>query len=162
MERVIFSWSGGKDSALALHQLGQNAEVEIVALLSTVTEGYNRISMHGVRRTLLESQVEALGYPLKVLPIPIGCSNAEYENRMGETMGDFVVQGVSAAVFGDLFLEDIRSYREERLARIGMQAIFPVWGLETGKLAFDFIEMGFKAILVCVDTAAVVRGVCRP
>ncbi len=152
MPKVVFSWSGGKDSALALHALKKDPGYEILALLSTVTAGYNRLSMHGVRRTLLEAQVEALGYPLRVMEIPIDCTDEVYERLMGAEMLAFAAKGVTAAVFGDLFLDEIRSYREGRLGQIGLQALFPVWGRPTNALAKSFISLGFKAILVCVDT----------
>ena len=152
MAKVVFSWSGGKDSALALHELKKDPEIEIVSLLSTVTEGYNRVSMHGVRRALLEAQVEALNLPLQVMEIPKDCTNEDYERLMGTVMRGFAAEGVTAAVFGDLFLEDIRSYREARLAQIGLEALFPVWGRPTMALAESFIALGFKAIITCVDT----------
>ena len=128
-EKVILSWSGGKDSAYALHELLRNDDYEISALLTTVTEGYDRISMHGVQRALLVSQAESLGYPLEEMLIPQQCTDQEYERRMQSALEKYSERGVRGVVFGDLFLEDVRSYREERLERIGMKGIFPLWGI---------------------------------
>jgi uncharacterized protein (TIGR00290 family) len=149
---LLLGWSGGKDSALALYELQKKPEVEIAALLTTVTEGYDRISMHGVRKTLLTRQAEAVGVPLQEIPIPQKCTNEIYEERMQQTLEKYKKEGIMAAAFGDLFLQDIRTYREERMARIGMKAVFPLWGLNTSDLAGRFIQLGFRAILVCVDT----------
>jgi uncharacterized protein (TIGR00290 family) len=150
--RLLLGWSGGKDSALALYELKKQIDIEIAALLTTVTEGYDRISMHGVRRKLLIEQAEALGFPLEEIFIPQKCSNEIYEERMRQTLEKFRREGISTAAFGDLFLQDIRSYREERMALVGMKAIFPVWGVNTSDLARKFVELGFRAIIVCVDT----------
>jgi uncharacterized protein (TIGR00290 family) len=150
--RLLLAWSGGKDSALALYELKQQPNIEIAALLTTVTQGYDRISMHGVRRSLLIKQAEALGFPLDEIVIPQQCSNDIYEERMQQTLEKYQREGISSAAFGDLFLQDIRSYREERMARIGMKALFPLWDLDTNNLARRFIQLGFKAIIVCVDT----------
>jgi uncharacterized protein (TIGR00290 family) len=150
--KVLLGWSGGKDSALALNALKQQSDVEIAALLTTVTEGYDRISMHGVRRKLLAEQAESLGFPLEEILIPQKCSNDIYEERMRLTLEKFCREGISAAAFGDLFLQDVRIYREERMARIGMKAIFPLWGINTNELAMRFIQLGFRAVIVCVDT----------
>jgi uncharacterized protein (TIGR00290 family) len=153
MERkLLLAWSGGKDSALALHELKKLADVEITALLTTVTEGFDRISMHGVRRKLLVVQAEALGLPLEEILIPQKCSDEIYEERMRQALEKFRPKGISATVFGDLFLQGIRSYREERMAMIGMEAVFPLWGRNTSDLARQFIQLGFQAIVVCVDT----------
>jgi uncharacterized protein (TIGR00290 family) len=151
-DRLLLAWSGGKDSSLALHQLKNTENTEIVALLTTVTEGYDRISMHGVRRSLLAAQAEALGFPLEEIMIPQTCTNEIYEQRMQETLEKYHQQGIRNAAFGDLFLEDVRAYREERMSRIGMECRFPLWGKPTAELAAQFIEMGFRAIVVCVDT----------
>jgi uncharacterized protein (TIGR00290 family) len=150
--RLLVAWSGGKDSALALYELKQQNDIEIAALLTTVTEGYDRISMHGVRRSLLVKQAKALGFPLEEIVIPQQCSNGIYEERMQRTLEKYQREGVTTAAFGDLFLQDIRAYREERMARIGMKAVFPVWGFNTNDLARRFIQLGFKTIIVCVDT----------
>jgi uncharacterized protein (TIGR00290 family) len=151
-KKLLLAWSGGKDSTLALDQLKRHPEVEVSALLTTVTEGYDRISMHGVRRKLLREQAEALGLPLEEILIPQKCSNEIYEERMRQTLEKFSREGISAAAFGDLFLQEVRSYREERMAKIGMEAVFPLWGGNTSDLAGRFIHLGFRAVVVCVDT----------
>ncbi len=151
-EKVIVGWSGGKDAAQALYELQREGNVEIASLLTTVTEGYDRISMHGVRRTLLHEQAKALGYPLEEIGIPQNCTNEIYEQRMRQSLEKFQTQGISAAAFGDLFLQDVRAYREERMNRIGMKCLFPLWGRPTLEAARRFINLGFRAIVVCVDT----------
>ncbi len=153
-EPVLLSWSGGKDSALALHALRQTPGVEVAGLLTTITEDYDRISMHGVRRTLLEQQAAAAGLPLHVVLIPRECSNEQYEERMTAVLTGIRDAGIRRVAFGDLFLEDIRAYRESRLAAFGMEAMFPLWGRDTTALARDFLRLGFAAFLVCVDTEA--------
>lgn len=150
-ERILFGWSGGKDSAMALAELLRAGECEIAALLTTVTEDYDRISMHGVRRALLEAQAASLGLPLHLVRIPAGCSNDLYEARMREAMEHFAAQGIRRVAFGDLFLGDVREYRERNLAKVGMEAIFPLWLRDTRELAQRFIADGFRAVLVCVD-----------
>ena len=153
-EPILLSWSGGKDSSLALHALRQTPGVEVAGLLTTVTEDYDRISMHGVRRTLLEQQTEAAGLPLHVVSIPRECPNEVYEERMTAVLTGIREAGIRRVAFGDLFLEDIRAYRESRLTGFGMEALFPLWGRDTAELARDFIRLGFEAVLVCVDTEA--------
>lgn len=150
-EPVLFCWSGGKDSALALHTLVQRDDVRVAALLTTVTEGYERISMHGVRRELLWRQAESIGLPLQEVLIPPHCVNPVYEARMEEALRKFWNEGVRRAAFGDIFLEDLRAYREKNLARIGMSAIFPIWKRDTRELADEFCKKGFRAVTVCVD-----------
>ncbi len=156
-DRVILAWSGGKDSALALHELAHKEDTEIAALLTTITEGYERISMHGVRRELLVKQAGALGFPLEEVLIPQNCTNNVYEQRMQQSLEKYQRLGIAGAAFGDLFLEDVRAYREERMVRIGMHCIFPLWGRRTIELAREFISLGFRAIVVCVDTEALSR-----
>ena len=151
MEQVVLSWSGGKDSALALWALRHEQGVEPVALLTTVTEQYARVSMHGVRRELLQAQAEAVGIPLLEVAIPPGCPNVVYEQRMAQALASAELAPAQAVAFGDLFLEDIRAYREERLAEAGKRALFPLWGRDTAALANTFVELGFEALLVCVD-----------
>ena len=151
MGRLALSWSGGKDSALALWALREEQGAEPGALITTVTEGYGRVSMHGVRRSLVERQAAALGLPLVEVGIPPRCPNDVYEARMAQALASTALAGVEAVAFGDLFLEDIRAYREERLAGAGKRALFPLWGRDTGKLARTFLARGFEAILVCVD-----------
>ncbi len=148
---VLFCWSGGKDSCLALLELRRDPLREVVALLTTVTEVYDRISMHGVRRELLERQAAALGLPLEIVTIPPKCENADYEARMESALLKWKARGVTRVAFGDIFLEDLRAYREGNLARVGMEAIFPVWKRPTRELAAEFISMGFRAVTVCVD-----------
>jgi uncharacterized protein (TIGR00290 family) len=154
-DRILVGWSGGKDSAMSLYELKRTAAIEIATLLTTVTEGYDRISMHGVRRDLLVQQANALGYPLEEISIPQNCTNEIYEQRMQSTLEKYQRTGISAAAFGDLFLKDIRAYREERMGRIGMRCLFPVWGRPTAEFAEEFIRLGFRAIVVCVDTSAI-------
>jgi len=151
-EKVIFSWSGGKESALAVHKLQETESYEIAALLTTVTQAYDRISMHGVRRSLLERQAEALGITLEKVFISKDASNEEYESKMQMVLEKYVRAGVSSVVFGDIFLEDVRKYREEKLSKIGMKAIFPMWKCDTAELAHRFIDLGFKAVVTCVDS----------
>jgi uncharacterized protein (TIGR00290 family) len=147
------SWSGGKDSALALWTLRRRLH-EPKALITTVTESYERISMHGVRRELLARQAEELGIPLVEVVIPASCVNDVYEARMAEAFAAAPLAGVEAVAFGDLFLEDVRAYREERLAAAGRCGLFPLWGKDTAALAREFTDAGFEATLVCVDPRA--------
>jgi uncharacterized protein (TIGR00290 family) len=148
---LALSWSGGKDSALALHALRAEHDLEPQALITTVTEEYERVSMHGVRRGLLERQAAALGIELAEIEIPPGCSNALYEARLARAFTAPALAGVDEVAFGDLFLEDVRSYRERRLAADGRRALFPLWGRDTGELARMFIAERFEAVVVCVD-----------
>ena len=127
LEPILFCWSGGKDSAMALHTILQRDDIQVTALLTTVTEGYERISMHGVRRELLERQARSIGLPLHEVRIPPQCVNPIYEARMEEALRVHYAQGVRKVAFGDIFLEDLRVYREKNLARIGMNALFPIW-----------------------------------
>lgn len=150
-EKAILSWSGGKDSALALYEIRQGREVEIVGLLTTVTEGYDRSSMHGIRRSLIEQQADSVGLPLEQVPLSTVSSNEEYESRMREVLEGHRQRGISAVVFGDIFLEDVRKYREGRLASIGMRGVFPLWAKDTAGLARTFLRLGFKAVVTCVD-----------
>jgi uncharacterized protein (TIGR00290 family) len=151
-EQILFAWSSGKDSALALYELKRMETVEIAALLTTVTEGYDRISMHGVRRELLMDQANALGYPLEEVSIPQNCSNETYEQRMRQALEKYREKQILTAAFGDLYLEDVRRYREERMGPIGMRCLFPLWGKPTPELARQFVDLGFRAIVACVDT----------
>ncbi len=150
-EKILVSWSGGKDSCLTLYEIQRTQRYQIAALLTTVTESYERISMHGVRTVLLERQAEALGLPLEKVFIPPGCCNEIYESRMRETLGKYQKQGIRGVAFGDLFLEDVRNYRETNLARVGMHGLFPLWKKDTSVLAIQFITLGFQAIVVCID-----------
>ena len=150
-ERVVIAWSGGKDSSLALREILRGDQYEVAALLTTCTEGFRRISMHGVRCSLLKTQAQELGLPLRKVFIARECSNADYEARMHGALFEFKSAGITKVVFGDLFLEEIRAYRDRMLAEIGMTAIYPVWGRNTRDLADEFIAAGFRATLVCVD-----------
>ncbi|HZV60143.1 MAG TPA: diphthine--ammonia ligase [Candidatus Eremiobacteraceae bacterium] len=150
-EPVLFCCSGGKDSAMALEMLLQNRDVRITALLTTVTEGYERISMHGVRRELLQRQAAAIGLPLHEVRIPPQCTNQIYEQRMKEALHLHCQTGTRKVAFGDIFLEDLRAYREKNLEQVGMQAIFPLWKRDTAELIGAFQEKRFRAITACVD-----------
>lgn len=152
-ERILLSWSGGKDSCMALHEIQKSNGYEIV-LLTTVTEDYDRISMHGVRRTLLERQAESLGLHLVKVYIPKKSTQEEYELRMKEALTKHQKKGANSVAFGDIFLEDLRRYREENLYRIGMRGIFPLWRKNTSELIRRFIDLGFKAVVTCVDPKA--------
>ncbi len=150
-EPILFCWSGGKDSAMALHTLLQQKDVRVAELLTTVTEGFERVSMHGVRRELLRRQAESIGLPLQEVRIPPQCVNPIYEARMGAAMQAACEQGIRRVAFGDIFLEDLRAYREKNLAKIGMEAVFPLWKRDTRELARSFVRLRFKARTVCVD-----------
>ena len=148
---VALAWSGGKDSALALRALRVDASVRVRALLTTVTEEFERVSMHGVRRPLLERQAAAAGLPLFQMAIPPHCPNEVYEEWLARALQGEGLAAVTTVAFGDLFLEDVRAYREERLQAAGKRALFPLWGMDTGALAREFVATGFEAVLVCVD-----------
>ena len=149
--RALLSWSSGKDSAWSLHVLREENEVEIVGLLTTVNAEYDRVAMHAVRSELLRKQADAAGLELWPIPIPSPCSNAEYETAMAAAMDRAVRAGVTRIAFGDLFLEDIRRYRMERLEGTGITPLFPIWGIPTNDLARRMIEGGLRARLTCVD-----------
>lgn len=148
---LALSWSGGKDSALALWILARERGVVPRALITTVTEVYDRISMHGVRRSLLALQAAATGVPLVEVEIPVACTNDVYEERMAQALTSEPLRDVEAVAFGDLFLGDVRTYREDRLAVVAKQALFPLWHRDTAGLAREFIDAGFEAIVACVD-----------
>jgi uncharacterized protein (TIGR00290 family) len=147
----VVSWSSGKDSALALHEVQRAGDVEIVGIVTTVTSAFGRVSMHGVRESLLDRQTDALGLRGWKVPIPWPCPNDVYEREMARVLGEVQKLGVSAVVFGDLFLEDIRRYREARLAEVGMRGIYPLWGRRTDQLAREMIAVGIRATLTCID-----------
>jgi uncharacterized protein (TIGR00290 family) len=151
MEKVLFCWSGGKDSAMALYELQKSRKYEIISLLTTITEGYDRVSLHGVRRALVRKQAQSLSLPLEEVFIPQDCPNQEYESRMRATLARFREAGVSLAAFGDVFLEEVRKYREDNLSRLDMKGLFPIWGRDTTELVPSFIALGFQAITTCVD-----------
>ena len=152
---VVMSWSGGKDCALALHELRTDPRYTVVALLTSVSEEYGRVSHHGVRAELVEAQADAIGLPLTKIYLPSGrqtpCTNEVYEEIMGRVMEDFRSRGIFAVGFGDLFLEDLRAWRETNLAKAGMTGIFPIWKRDTREVARQQIAMGFKAILSFVE-----------
>ena len=151
-QKVLFCWSGGKDSALALHEIINSGSHSVVALLTTVTEDYDRISMHGVRTSLLEQQAKTLNLPLEKISIMKHSSNEDYEAKMTQVLNHFKKDGINSVIFGDIFLEDVRKYRENNLAKLQMQAIFPLWKKDSKQLANLFIDLGFKAVITCVDT----------
>lgn len=151
MKTVLVSWSGGKDSCLALYELLQSREYTVAALLTTVTRDYDRVSMHGVRRALLERQAESLGLPLRQVLIPKGATNDEYERALAGVFSEYRERDIEAVVFGDLFLEDVRAYREQFLARHGMRGLYPVWGRDTAEFVKRFVALGFKAVVTCVS-----------
>ncbi|MGC8580918.1 MAG: diphthine--ammonia ligase [Thermoplasmata archaeon] len=149
--KVIMAWSGGKDSALSLYYILKNKEYEVVSLLTTVSEEYGRITMHGVREKLLDKQAQSIGIPVKRVYISKSDGFDGYNNKMEYTMKAFFKGDVKGVVFGDIFLEDVKKYREENLSKVGMYGIFPLWGKNTKEIAKEFISLGFKAILACVD-----------
>lgn len=150
-QRVIFNWSGGKDSAFCLHKILQSQELDVMCLLTSISEKYQRISMHGVRVDLLEAQVDAIGLPLVKMQIPEMPTMESYETVLTKHLEELIAQGATASVFGDIFLEDLREYREKKLAEIGLNGIFPLWKIPTNQLIRDFIDAGFKTIVTCVN-----------
>ena len=152
MEKVLFCWSGGKDSALSLYEIQRDEKYEIVSLLTTITEDYDRVSMHGVPRILVEQQAYSLGLPIAEVFISKSCSNEEYESKMREVLTRFKLEGISSVVFGDIFLEEVRKYREANLSKLGLKGIFPIWGRDTAELTRSFIELGFQAVITCIDS----------
>ena len=150
---VLVSWSGGKDSCLALQEIQRAPDMRVEALLTTVTRDFDRISMHGVRRVLLERQAASLGHPLHQILISKGATNEEYEYQMGEAFAGYRDKGINSVAFGDLFLQDIRAYRQRLLAKRDMVGLYPIWGRDTSKLIEEFIGLGFKTAVVCVDPA---------
>jgi uncharacterized protein (TIGR00290 family) len=150
--KILHSWSSGKDSAWALHRLNRTHPQAVGALLTTVNEAMDRVAMHGVRRDVLEAQAAAAALPLRIVPIPHPCPNDVYEERMLAAVRAAVADGFTHAAFGDLFLTDIRRYREERLADSGLEPLFPVWNSATRQLAEEMIAGGLRARITCVDT----------
>ncbi len=152
MKKALLSWGGGKDSALALKEIRMDKKYEIRAIIATLTEDYRRISMHGLREELLEKQAQSLNIPLEKVFISKDASNKEYESNMKNLLKRYQKEGVNSVIFGDIFLEDVRRYREDNLAKIGMSGVFPLWKRKTSELAKKFIDSGFKSIITCVDT----------
>jgi uncharacterized protein (TIGR00290 family) len=157
MKRILLSWSSGKDSAWSLHILRQRSEYEVVGLLTTFNEVADRVAMHAVRRELVERQAAATGLPLWAVPLPWPCTNEQYESLMAQTCAKAVAEGIEGIAFGDLFLEDVRAYREKQMKDTGLEPIFPVWGLPTRALAHEMIKSGMRAKLSCIDTGKLDR-----
>jgi uncharacterized protein (TIGR00290 family) len=157
-ERILQSWSGGKDSCMTLAEILRDGTRSVAALVTTVTEGYDRVSMHGVRVALLHQQAAALALPLAIVHIPQNATNEIYQTRMEETFDRYRREGVVTIAFGDLFLADIRQYREQWLARTGIRPLFPLWMRDTRDLARRFVDEGFAAVVTCVDTRVLDRG----
>ena len=151
MNKALFNWSSGKDSALALYKIQQNPEFEINCLLTSVNQQFQRISMHGVRVELLEQQAESIGIPLEIMQIPEMPTMEVYENVMQKTLEKLKSKGITHSVFGDIFLEDLRQYRENKLATMGFKGVFPIWKIPTHDLIHEFIALGFKTIVICVN-----------
>jgi uncharacterized protein (TIGR00290 family) len=149
--KALISWSSGKDSAFALHEAMQAGEFEIVGALTTVTETFGRVSIHGVRQEILQAQCEAAGLPQRIVPIPYPCPNEVYEARMGEAVARAVADGITHMIFGDLYLADIRAYREQKLAGTGITPVFPLWQRPTPELARAMIASGLEAHIATVD-----------
>ena len=158
MTKTLLSWSSGKDSAWALHLLRQSAAVEVAALVTTFNSAADRVAMHAVRRSLVEAQALRVGLPLWSVELPWPCSNAEYEQRMLASCARAKAEGFAAIAFGDLFLQDIRDYRERQLRETGLEPLFPVWRIPTAQLGRDMIAAGVKAKLTCVDPAKLERS----
>jgi len=151
MKKILLSWSSGKDSAWALHVLRQQGEYEVAGLITTINSAFDRVAMHGTRRALVEMQAAAAGLPLIAAPLPWPCSNADYEQAMKQVCDQALAQGVSAIAFGDLFLADVRAYRESQLKGTGLEPLFPIWQLPTDQLARQMVDGGLRAKLVCID-----------
>jgi uncharacterized protein (TIGR00290 family) len=158
MKRILLSWSSGKDSAWSLHVLRLRGEYDVVGLLTTFNEEADRVAMHAVRRELVERQAAAAGLPLWAVPLPWPCSNEQYELLMAQTCARAVAEGIQGVAFGDLFLEDVRAYREKQMKGTALQPVFPVWGLPTRALAEEMIAAGTRAKLTCIDTAKLDRS----
>ena len=161
-EPIALSWSGGKDSSLTLAALRDDPSVEVVALLTTVTPAYDRISIHGVRRALLQAQGRSLGLPIHEIVLEPQSSNEAYDAAVERAMADVKTRysGLRRVAYGDLFLHDVRAYREERISKLGFECLFPIWGKPTDALAREFVDLGFKARLVCVDTTQLDASFC--
>jgi uncharacterized protein (TIGR00290 family) len=157
-KKVLLSWSSGKDSAWALHVLRQQPDIEVIGLFSTINRAYDRVFMHAVRTELLHNQARSLGLPLRLIPVPSPCTDAEY----GEIMKGFVDpardEGIACIAFGDLFLKDVRRYREANLAETGIDPIFPLWGMPTDKLSREMVRGGLRAVITCIDPKLLPAG----
>jgi uncharacterized protein (TIGR00290 family) len=157
LKRVLLSWSSGKDSTWALHVLRQTVDVQVTALVTTFNTQANRVAMHAVRRSLVECQAERIGLPLWPVELPWPCSNAEYEERMSALCRRAIGEGITAVAFGDLFLEDVRNYRERQLQGTGLEPLFPLWNIPTRALALDMLAGGVKAKITCVDPSKLAK-----
>jgi uncharacterized protein (TIGR00290 family) len=149
--KTLVSWSSGKDSAWMMHVLKQDPSVEVGGLLTTMNEQFDRVAMHAVRRRLLEAQAEAAGIPLRTVQLPWPCTNEQYEDRMRVAVAQAVAEGFTHVAFGDLFLEDVRKYREQKLAGTGLTPIFPIWGIPTDELAQRMVDDGLRSVLTCIN-----------
>ena len=158
MKKILLSWSSGKDSAWTLHLLRQNPEVQVVALLTSFNAEANRVAMHAVRRALVETQAARIGIPLWAVDLPWPCSNVEYEDRMRAVCQRASTENITAVAFGDLFLQDIRDYRERQLQETGLEPLFPVWQIPTEQLGRHMIAAGLKAKITCVDPSKLEKG----
>jgi uncharacterized protein (TIGR00290 family) len=156
-KKALISWSSGKDSAWMLHRLRQSGEYEIAGLLTTMNAEFDRVAMHGTRRAVVEAQAKAAGLPLRTIPLPWPCSNEQYEASMREACEEAVAKGIEVNAFGDLFLEDVRAYREEKLKGTGLTPVFPLWGLPTDTLAREMLADGLRARIVCLDPTKLPR-----
>ncbi|GAE65590.1 diphthine--ammonia ligase [Chryseobacterium indologenes] len=156
--QALFNWSSGKDSALALYKILQKNQYEVSTLLTSIHEEFQRVSMHGVHVSLLEKQAESLGIPLVKMELPKEPSMEEYQKIMSNTMAEIQALGVTHSIFGDIFLEDLRKYREQQLNAIGMQAVFPLWKKDTSILIREFLDLGFKTIVTCVNGSYLDKG----
>lgn len=150
-QKAIFNWSSGKDSALALYKILKEEKFEVTSLLTSINKEFQRISMHGVHVSLLEKQAESLGFPLIKMELPKEPSMEEYREIIGRTMTEIQSQGITHSIFGDIFLEDLKKYREDQLRSIGMEGVFPLWKINTTDLIREFLDLGFKTIVVCVN-----------
>lgn len=160
MKKAYLNWSSGKDAALALYKVQQSKEYKIDRLVTTINESFDRVSMHGLRTELLEQQVKALGLPLQTITFPKVVSMETYTSTMGVVMKGLVDKGYGYSVFGDIFLEDLRTYREEKLNEVGVQGVFPLWQKDTKALLEEFLSLGFKAITVCVNAKLLDESFC--
>ena len=152
-EQIIFCWSGGKDSALALNRILHDDRYEVATLLTTCNEHFHRVSMHGVRVELLEQQAAAIGLPLEKVFVSHRSSNQEYEQKMSACLLAYKARGVTACAFGDIFLEDLKRWREENLAKVGLRGVFPIWKIDSRELIREFIALGFGSVICCVNDA---------
>lgn len=158
--KVVVAWSGGKDSALALAETLEAGKAEIAGLLTTISLPYDRVTMHGVRRSLVQRQAEEIGLPIHIVLLPPNPSNEVYDDLMGETLLRLKSQGIEGVVFGDIWLEDVRSYREIRLSEVGMAAFFPLWGKPPEQIVSEFLAHNYSAVVTCVNTEVLPRDFC--